>query len=344
MKKFDITAFGEILIDFTYMGNAPDGQKLFAQNAGGAPANVLVCATKFGLNTAFLGKIGKDIHGDFLRLTLEKQNVNTQGLIIDETHFTTLAFVDLNENGERSFSFARNHGADTFMTKEDINLEILAQSKIFHVGSLSLTTALGKETTNFAIQKAKDAGAYISYDPNYRASLWQNEAAAQKEMQEIIPFADFMKISDEECQLLTKENDPNMAAQTLNDAGVKIVCVTLGENGALVSTKDGQMVVAGFKSTKVIDTTGAGDSFWGGFLSQIIKNMDLKNDLKNSNLEHSDLKNFDIKNFDIANFTIDELAQFTKIANATASLCVEKNGAINAMPTQTEITQRLNTK
>ncbi len=322
MKKFDITAFGEILIDFTYMGNNPNGQKLFAQNAGGAPANVLVCATKFGLNTAFLGKIGKDIHGDFLRHTLEMQNVNTQGLITDETHFTTLAFVDLNENGERSFSFARNHGADTFMTPEDINLEILEQSKIFHIGSLSLTTAQSKETTIFAIKKAKEQGALISYDPNYRASLWQNETTAKKEMQELIKYADLMKISDEECELLTNQKAPQLAAKTLNDAGVKIVCVTLGENGALISTQNQQKQIAGFKSTKVVDTTGAGDSFWGAFLSQIIKN----NNLENTNIE---------------NINIEKLAEFTKIANATASLCVEKNGAINAMPNQTEITQRL---
>lgn len=316
MKKYDITAFGEILIDFTYVGNSNEGQKLFAQNAGGAPANVLVSATKFGLNTSFLGKIGDDMHGEFLKNTLQTEKVNTDGLIIDKDYFTTLAFVDLNEKGERSFSFARKHGADTFMTKDDINLEILKESKVFHIGSLSLTTDLGKETTLYALEKAKEYGAFISYDPNYRASLWDNEEAAKKEMRELIKYADFMKISEEECELLTGDSDPYIACEVLNSYGVKVVCVTLGENGVVVGVNGCSKQVYGYTPLKVTDTTGAGDSFWGGFLTEIIKN-------------------------DINNITFDKALSYADFANATASLCVEQSGAIRAMPTLSKVKQRI---
>ncbi len=318
MKRFDITAFGEILIDFTYVGEISENQRLFAQNAGGAPANVLVCATKFGANTAFLGKVGKDMHGEFLKDTLINENVNTDGLIFDEHYFTTLAFVDLDENGERSFSFARKHGADVFMTKDDIDLDILKNTEIFHVGSLSLTTDLGKETTVFAINKARENGAVISYDPNYRASLWNSEEDAKTAMQSIIKYSDLMKISDEECKLLTGEEDPRKSAEILNNMGVKIVCVTLGEKGVLVSTKEKQEFVLGYTPKKIVDTTGAGDSFWGAFLSGIIKS-----------------------GKDLHDINFNELVDFAIFANATASLCIEKNGAIRAMPSLEEVSKRL---
>ncbi len=318
MKTFDITAFGEILIDFTYMGNSDDGQKLFAQNAGGAPANVLVCATKLGANTAFFGKVGDDMHGQFLKGTLLCENVNVDGLISDSNYFTTLAFVDLSKSGERSFSFARKHGADTFMTRQDINLPILQNSKIFHVGSLSLTTELGRDTTFYAINKAVESGAIISYDPNYRASLWSDRQIAETEMRKIIRYSNLIKISDEECILLTGEQDPKKAALSLNEQGVEIVCVTLGEDGVLLSRKDKQQAIGSCFSSKIVDTTGAGDSFWGSFLSKIAP-IDKK----------------------LCDIPFEDLVKFAEFANATASLCIEKSGAIRAMPTMSEVTARM---
>ncbi len=318
MKDIDITAFGEILIDFTYVGDSEGGQKMFAQNAGGAPANVLVSATKLGSKTAFFGKVGEDMHGEFLCKTLSNEDVNIEGLVKDENYFTTLAFVDLNEAGERSFSFARKHGADTFMTKNEINLEILGKSKIFHLGSLSLTTDFIESTTIYAIEKAKEFGAIISYDPNYRESLWKSKEEAKIKMKSIIPYADLMKISDEECELLTGEKEPLLAAKKLNDQGVKVVCVTLGEKGALLSIEGQYKEIEGYKSERVIDTTGAGDSFWGGFLSQIISNKKALDEIEFS-----------------------KFVEFVRVANATASLCVEKSGAIRAMPTLEEVKKRM---
>lgn len=161
---YDITTFGEILIDFTWQGVSDTGQTLFAQNPGGAPANVAVAAEKLGAHTAFIGKAGKDMHGEFLKSVLEKEKVDTKGMLLDENYFTTLAFVSVAENGERSFSFARKPGADTKIEKEEINVDILDKTTLFHVGSLSLTEQPARNTTHYAIRRAKEKGSIISYE------------------------------------------------------------------------------------------------------------------------------------------------------------------------------------
>lgn len=314
---YDITVFGEILIDFTYSGINDDGQALFAQNPGGAPANVAVAAQKLGASTAFIGKAGKDMHGEFLKSVLEKQHVSTKGMLLDENHFTTLAFVNISESGERTFSFARKPGADTQIEKEEINVDVLDHTNIFHVGSLSLTDQPARDTTFYAINRAKNKGSIISYDPNYRASLWQDENTAIKHMRSLIPYADIMKISDEETTLLTDYKEPEAAAKSLVEQGVKIAVVTLGGDGAYVCSKNGGIKVDGFKTTAV-DTNGAGDSFFGGFLYKISR----------ANKQPYEL-------------TPNELEDFARFGNAVASLCVEKKGAINAMPELEQVNNRL---
>lgn len=309
-KKYDISTFGEILIDFTHVGDTPTGQKLFAQNPGGAPANVLVAMSNLGLNTAFLGKAGKDMHGEFLRDVLMERKVNVNGFVLDENFFTTLAFVEIT-NGERKFSFGRKPGADTQMTEQELDSDVINNSKIFHVGSLSLTHEPSKSATFYGIEMARKAGAVISYDPNYRASLWSSVDKAKEEMRKITP--DIMKISDEETLLLTDCQEPEKAALALLDKGVKVVVVTLGGDGALVATKGECAVVKGF-SCEVVDTTGAGDAFWGGFLYQVA----------------SSEKNLD-------DLTLADLQEFTRFANGVASLCVGKLGAIPAMPCMEDV-------
>ena len=315
---YDITTFGEILIDFTCQGKNEEGQTVFAQNPGGAPANVAVSASKLGAHTAFLGKAGNDMHGEFLRDVLQVQNVETGGMLLDEHYFTTLAFVDILESGERVFSFARKPGADTQIQKEEINIDILDNTSIFHVGSLSLTEQPARDTTFYAINRARSKGSIISYDPNYRASLWKDEATAIKHMRSLIPYVDVMKISDEETALLTDYKAPKDAAKALFNQGVKIVAVTLGADGAYIYNKEGGRQVAGFKS-HAIDTNGAGDSFWGGFLYQINQAGKRPEELSLNELEH-----------------------FARFGNAVASLCVEKKGAIPAMPALDEVEKRLN--
>lgn len=318
---YDIVVFGEILIDFTSQGFNEDGQMLYARNAGGAPANVAVAAGKLGAHTAFIGKAGKDMHGEFLRETLKKEKVDTKGLLLDEQYFTTLAFVDINKDGERTFSFARKPGADTKILKEEIDVDVLDNTNIFHVGSLSLTDEPARDTTFYAIKRAKNKGSIISYDPNYRASLWENEETAKKQMRSMIPYVDLMKISDEETELLTDCGNIQEAAETLYRQGVKVVVVTLGGDGAYLYCKDGGYMVSGFTATKLEDTNGAGDSFWGGFLYKIC----------------SSEKQFD-------ELTKEELIEYARFGNAVASLCVEKKGAIPAMPDLFQVEERMGNK
>ena len=314
---FDITSLGELLIDFTSLGQSESKMSLFEQNPGGAPANVAAAMSKFGAKAAFIGKVGNDMHGIFLKGILEKEGINTEGLIIDNQVFTTLAFVSLDEKGERKFSFARKPGADTMLTKEEVNVKLIKESKIFHIGSLSLTDEPAKSATLYALINAKKAGCTISYDPNYREPLWNSKAEAVAAMQMVIPYVDVMKISDEETELLTSHKEPAKAAKELVEQGTSIVVVTLGAKGAYVCTKEGGIIVPGFKS-RVIDTTGAGDSFWGGFLFKLIQGGKKPSEL-----------------------SLDEAATYAYFANAVASLCIEKRGGIMSMPNIAEVYARL---
>ena len=165
---------------------------------------------------------------------MKKEQVDTSGLILDKEYFTTLAFVDVKENGERTFSFARKPGADTEIRKEEIDIDVLDRTNIFHVGSLSLTAQPVRDTTLYAVKRARNKGSLISYDPNYRASLWPDEETAKRQMRSLIPYVDLMKISDEETELLTGEKDAEKAAEALYCQGVKVVAVTMGGDGVAV--------------------------------------------------------------------------------------------------------------
>lgn len=313
----DVTALGEILIDFTPCDKSEAGQRVFEQNPGGAPANVLACLNKCGKKTAFIGKVGNDMHGQFLVDVLEDSGICTDGVVVDDSVFTTLAFVALSDSGERSFSFARKPGADTCLTQEELKEEIIRDSKVFHIGSLSLTAEPAKGTTFKALEIAKEAGCIISYDPNYRAPLWDSKEAAIEGMRSVVSYVDVMKISDEETALLTDIVEPEGAAKKLVDMGVSVVAVTLGADGALVCTAEGSIVVPGFKAD-MVDTTGAGDSFWGGFLKCLLESGKKPEDI-----------------------SLQEATEFAKYGTAVASLCVEKRGAIPAMPSVEEIEERL---
>lgn len=313
---FDVTALGELLIDFTPYGDSEAGMALFEQNPGGAPANVLAAVSNLGLKPAFIGKVGDDMHGALLKDTLDRIGVDTAGLVVDPNFFTTLAFVSL-KNGERSFSFARKPGADTQLTSEEVNLDVVKNTKIFHCGSLSLTDEPARSATFYAVQEAKKAGAVISYDPNYRPLLWKSEEDAIKNMRSMVPYADIMKISDEETALLSGKADPKEAAEVLLEQGVSCVVVTLGKDGALLKTKNVEVQVKG-KDRKAVDTTGAGDSFWGGLLSRLALN----------NVKPADL-------------TEEQAKEYLTFANAVAGLCVEKRGAIPAMPTLEQVMNEL---
>lgn len=312
-KEVDIVALGELLIDFTQVLDEKSQMKLFEQNPGGAPANLLTAASHLGCKTAFIGKVGKDMHGTFLKNVLQEQGINTNNLIEDEHYFTTLAFVEINEEGEREFSFARNPGADTQLRKEELDKKLLERCRIFHFGSLSLTHSPAREATLEAIVTSKKAGAVISYDPNYRASLWENKEEAVKQMKSVIPYVDIMKVSDQESLLLTGAENYEDAAEELLKMGPKLVAVTLGENGVLVVTQQKKEKIAAFP-TKAVDTTGAGDSFWGGFLSCYLK-----------------------YGMDKEEISWPELDCCAVFGNAVAALCVQKRGGIPAIPKEDEV-------
>ena len=316
-RNYDVTSLGELLIDFTENGTSAQGNPIMEANPGGAPCNVLAMLERLGKKTAFIGKVGKDMHGAFLKKTLEKEGIGVSNLIEDDSYFTTLAFVAIDENGEREFSFARKPGADTQLRADELNKDLLQNSKIFHFGSLSLTDQPAKDATLTAVKLAKEAGALISYDPNYRASLWSSEAAAAEEMKSMIPYADVMKVSDEESLLLTGEVTYEAAADKLLAMGPKLIAVTLGSEGVLMATKEKKERIGGF-SVQSADTTGAGDSFWGGTLSAYLS------------LEKP-----------VESLTWEEIHHCAVCGNATAALCVQKRGGIPAIPAKEEVEQML---
>ncbi len=315
---YKITALGEALIDFTPSGVSQAGMRVFEQNPGGAPANALAVFAKFGEKAAFIGKVGNDMHGQFLKETMGNAGIDTKGLIISDDVFTTLAFVSLNDKGEREFSFARKPGADTCLMKEEVDVSIIENTDIFHVGSLSLTDEPSRSATFYALEKAKEFGKIISYDPNYRALLWDSKEKAIEGMRSLLDYVDVMKLSDEETFLLTDIEEPQAAAKALLNNGISIVAVTLGADGAYICTKEGGAFVAGFASD-VVDTTGAGDSFWGGFLYRLSKSGKCPEEV-----------------------SLEEAKEFARFGNAVASLCVEKRGGIPAIPDMEQVLKRLN--
>lgn len=314
MQEFDVTALGEILIDMTYAGKSENGQVLFEQNPGGAPANVLSAVAKLGGKTAFIGKIGNDMHGAFLRETLKKHGICDKNLITTDEAFTTLAFVSLSETGERTFSFARKPGADTTLSADDVDFDIIKNSCIFHIGSLSLTDEPSRTATLKSLETAKENGVIISYDPNYRALLWESVDKAKEGMRLPLPFVDIIKISDEELELVTDEKTPEKAIEALLGKGISCVMVTMGEKGSVIGTKAGSLKIEAAKCEKVVDTTGAGDSFMGGFLYNLIKDKKHPSEL-----------------------TLEDIEKYGNFAGKVAAYCVGKRGAIDAMPALDEI-------
>lgn len=308
----DITAVGEILIDLTQSGVNELGIPVFAANPGGAPANLAVAAARLGASSAFIGKVGTDSYGTFLRNTLIDNKVDVSGMITDLNSRTTLAVVAVDRQGERTFSFYRDPSADVNLRADEISDEQLKDTKILHFGSVSLTTDPARSATLHAAKTAKEFGAIISYDPNYRASLWSDEATAIERMLEPLNMVDILKVSDEELPLLTGTEDLDKGSQWLADKGIALVLVTLGANGAYYRFGAHTGHIPGVK-VKVGDTNGAGDTFFGAALAQVAKFAKL------------------------SDITVPELEQILTIANKAAALTTSRHGAIPAMPTYEEV-------
>ena len=308
----DITTIGEILIDLTQSGKTEQGIPKFDANPGGAPANLAVAAARLGARTAFIGRVGNDSFGDYLKRCLAENGVDVRGMSVDEKARTTLAVVALDERGERTFSFYRDPSADVNLSMEHVPMELLGGTKVLHFGSVSLTAEPARTATLEAAKTAKASGAIVSYDPNYRASLWPDEETAVRNMTEPLSMVDILKVSDEELPLLTGCTDPEKGSARLAEKGVRLVLVTLGAHGAFYRF-DGHTGHVPGVPCQVGDTNGSGDTFFGAALSQLVK-----------------LSSLD-------QLIVPELERILAFANKAASITTSRHGAIPAMPTLAEV-------
>ena len=297
----DIVTIGEVLIDLTQTGKDERGIPQFAANPGGAPANLAVAASKLGAQTAFIGKVGADAFGRYLKEVLAENKVDVSGM----------AVVSVDATGERDFSFYRSANADVMLSKEDISEGALKAAKIVHFGSVSLTADPSRTATLDAAARAKKMGAVITYDPNYRANLWKNKEEAIAQMKAPLPLVDILKVSDEELPLLTGTTDCESGTAQLAQNGIRLIFVTLGANGVFYRFGDKTGHVAGVPC-KVGDTNGAGDTFFGAALSKLCKE-------------------------DLDTLTVDKLEGILAFANKAASITTSRHGAIPAMPTLAEV-------
>lgn len=305
----DVVALGELLIDFTCVSTDADGYPTMAAHPGGAPANFLAALAKFGAKTALIGKVGTDAFGNMLTATLEKADIDTSGLIAAEDVFTTLAFVTLDAQGDRAFSFSRKPGADTCLKENELNLELIDAARVFHFGTLSLTDDPARTATRKAVAYAKAHGKLVTYDPNLRKPLWKNLDSAREQLLWGLGQADVVKISGEEVDFLFGL-DPEAGAQhILAHYGVKLVFVTCGANGCYFANRIATGFVPSLSGIQVVDTTGAGDIFGGSALWKLLQQPDVP-----ENLDEAALR-------DIVRFGC-----------TAAGLSVTKSGGISSVP------------
>lgn len=316
-RKYDVTALGELLIDFTENGSSEQGNPLMEANPGGAPCNMLAMIQKLGGTTAFIGKVGKDMFGRQLKTAVEAVGIDTRNLMEDEEVHTTLAFVHTFPDGDRDFSFYRNPGADMMLTKEEIQEDLIRNSKVFHFGTLSSTHEGVREATRYAIDVAKEAGCLISFDPNLRPPLWNTLEDARKEIEYGLSKADILKISDNEVEFLCGTSDYDEGAKMLIEKyNIPFVCVTLGKDGSRAYYKGMRVEVPGFVQKNTIETTGAGDTFCGCMLNYI--------------LQHG-----------LEDLTEENLKELLTFANAAASVITTRKGALAVMPSKEEVERML---
>lgn len=268
---YDVVALGELLIDFTCVSADADGYPTMAAHPGGAPANFLAAVTKFGGKTALLGKVGTDTFGRLLTGTLEQAGIETRGIAASSDVFTTLAFVTLDEHGDREFAFSRKPGADTQLRFSELNLSLIDDAKAFHFGTLSLTDEPARATTYRAVAYAKERGKLITFDPNLRKPLWKDLETAREQILWGLSQADVVKISDEEIEFLFGLSPQEGARKILNDYGVKLVFATCGADGCWFENQNACGHVDSLKNVKVVDTTGAGDIFGGSAVWKVLQ-------------------------------------------------------------------------
>ncbi len=312
---FDILTIGEMLIDLTQTGVSDRGIPVYTAFPGGAPANVAVAAAKLGASTAFIGKVGNDAFGKLLVDTVKNNGVNADGMIVTDTANTTLAVVSLQQSGERDFAFYRKGFADTQLSESEISDDTLKNTHILHFGSVSMTEDPSRTATFNSALRAKNMGATITYDPNYRASLWDSLDDALVQMKMPLSIVDILKISDEELPLIADTDDPEEGTKLLSERyGIPLILLTLGAKGAYYRFGDCTGLCEGVK-VKVADTNGAGDTFFGAFLSGMAR----------------------LGKYKPSELSEDEIHKLVIFANKAASITTSRSGAIPAMPTLDEV-------
>ena len=317
MSRFDVCALGELLIDFTENGTSPQGNPIMEANPGGAPCNVLAMLNKLGYKTSFIGKIGDDIFGRQLKKAVEEVGINTDGLVTDKAVNTTLAFVHTLPGGDREFSFYRNPGADMMLSEADVNEQLISDSRIFHFGSLSMTGRICEAATKKAVNAAKKNGLIISFDPNLRENLWDSLDNAKEKIEYGIANCDILKISDNEIQWFTGEQDYDRAVEKLRSrfGNIRLLLLSLGKNGSRAYSGENS-AYAPAAPAKTIETTGAGDTFCGAILSKVLE-------------------------YGLRDYTQQELSDMLRFANAAAAVVTERKGALRVMPQPEEIIDRM---
>ncbi len=313
MKKYDVTALGELLIDFTENGKSGQGNPLFEANPGGAPCNVLAMLSKLGHKTTFIGKVGKDFFGQQLKEAISEVGICADYLFMDEEVHTTLALVHTYPDGDRDFSFYRNPGADMMLTEAELPLDVLQDTKIFHFGTLSMTHEGVRAATKKAVQTAKAAGAWISFDPNLRPPLWKSLDEAKEQVLYGLEYCDILKISDNEITWLTSEEDYSAGVAWINSRyHIPLVLVSMGKEGSRAYYQGNMVEVAPFLQENTIETTGAGDTFCGCVLHYIC--------------EHG-----------LEGLTESGLKEMLVFANAAASVITTRKGALRVMPEREDV-------
>ena len=318
MKQFDVTALGELLIDFTENGLSSQGNFLLEANPGGAPCNVLAMLTKLGKKTAFIGKVGDDFLGRHLKDVVEAVGIDTRNLLLDDQVRTTLAFVHTCADGDRDFSFYRNPGADMNLRAEEIDESLIAQSRIFHFGSLSLTHPGVREATKKALTIAREQGCLISYDPNLRPPLWKDLEEAKEQIAFGMTQCHILKISDNEIQWFTGEEDFDAGIRILQQTyQIPLILLSMGRDGSRAYYGDKKVEALPFLQEDTIETTGAGDTFCACVISYV--------------LDHG-----------LENLTEQDLQAMLRYANAAASIITTRKGALRVMPDVAEVEGLLN--
>ena len=283
----DVVALGELLIDFTMISADAEGYPTMAAHPGGAPANFLAALAKYGKKTALLGKVGTDKFGRLLCDTLSAAGIDTRGLISADDVFTTLAFVTLDETGDREFSFARKPGADTCLRFDEMDLSLIDEAKVFHFGTLSLTDEPARETTQRAVAYARARGKLITCDPNLRKPLWKDLEEAKAQMLWSLKQADVVKVSDEEVEFLFGLDPEAGAKHILRECGVKLVFVTCGADGCYFMNAKASGHVPSLAGVKAVDTTGAGDIFGGSAVHALLDSGKAPQDLNEEELRRA---------------------------------------------------------